>query len=330
MRSPADQRQPPRETVNALTVDVEDYYQVEAFTDVVRREDWPRWESRVESSTGRLLELFARTKARATFFTLGWVAEHYPNLVREIAKAGHEIACHSYEHRLIYRQTPDEFRQDLRRAKNILEDLIAAPVEGYRAPSYSITAGSLWALDILIEEGFRYDSSIFPIHHDRYGIPDAERFPHLIRRPAGEIIEFPPSTVRLCDTNLPVSGGGYFRLLPYAIFRRGLRRINCREAQAAIFFIHPWEVDPDQPMVPGSRLNVWRHRLNLHRTLPRLERLLNDFRFAPAREVIQMAHGEWRMADWSNPDLSFDAITPIHTSPSGISNPQSVIRNPQL
>lgn len=314
MNSPATSGQTWRETVNALTVDVEDYYQVEAFADIVRREDWPRWQSRVERNTQQLLELFVRYDVRATFFTLGWVAERHPGLVRAIIAAGHEVACHGYEHRLIYRQTPDEFRADVRRAKGILEDLLGARVEGYRAPSYSITAASLWALDILIEEGFRYDSSIFPIHHDRYGIPDAQRFPHTIRRAAGEIIEFPPSTVRLGGMNWPISGGGYFRLLPYAMFRCGLRRLNRVEAHAAIFFIHPWEVDPDQPIVPGARVNVWRHRLNLHRTLPRLERLLTDFRFAPAREVI-------RIADLSGAQPAFNPG--IHPSSSVIGNPQA-------
>ncbi|HZS05719.1 MAG TPA: XrtA system polysaccharide deacetylase [Blastocatellia bacterium] len=284
--------------INALTVDVEDYYQVESFSSVVRREDWPQWESRVERNTHRLLDLFASHNVSGTFFTLGWIAERHPALMREVAAAGHEVACHGYEHRLIYRQSPDEFRRDLRRARNILEDVIGAPVGGYRAPSYSITDQSLWALDILIEEGFRYDSSIFPIHHDRYGMPEAERFPHVIRRDAGEIVEFPPSTVKLLGLNWPMSGGGYFRLLPYTVFSRGLRHINERENQAAIFFIHPWEVDAGQPVVPGTRLNILRHRLNLHRTLPRLERLLGDFRFAPVREVLgQMlpfTDGEYR------------------------------------
>ncbi len=320
MNSPVNPGQTWRETINALTVDVEDYYQVEAFAEVVRREDWPRWESRVERNTQRLLELFARYDVRATFFTLGWVAERHPGLVRAIIAAGHEVACHGYAHRLIYRQTPDEFRADVHRAKGILEDLLGARVEGYRAPSYSITSVSLWALDILIAEGFRYDSSIFPIHHDRYGIPNAERFPHTIRRAAGEILEFPPSTIRRGGMNWPIAGGGYFRLLPYAIFRRGLRRLNRVEAQAAIFFIHPWEVDPAQPIVPGARLNIWRHRLNLHRALPRLERLLNDFRFAPAREVLRNAECGMRSANGGE-ITSSDAPAAF--------NPPSVIRNPQ-
>lgn len=284
-------RAPAASPVNALTVDVEDYYQVEAFSQVVRREDWPRWESRVEGNTRRLLETFARYGVQGTFFTLGYVAEQHPGLVREIQAAGHEVACHGSNHQLIYRQTPDEFRRDVRDAKRRLEDLTGAGVIGYRAPSYSITAESRWALDILIEEGFRYDSSIFPVHHDRYGIPDAERFPHTIRRAAGEITEFPPSTFRMWGMNWPVAGGGYFRLLPYSLFRFGWRRIHRQDAQSAIFFLHPWEIDPRQPVVPGTRLNIWRHRVNLHRTHARLERLLRDFRFAPVRQVLEQHKG---------------------------------------
>jgi polysaccharide deacetylase family protein (PEP-CTERM system associated) len=284
-RAAGDSRLAP---VNALTVDVEDYYQVEGFASVVRREDWGCWEPRVERGTHLLLELFARHGVSATFFTLGWVAERQPGLVREIVGAGHEVACHGFEHRLVYEQRPEEFRRDLRRARDTLEALIGARVQGYRAPSYSITAASLWALDVLIEEGFRYDSSIFPVYHDRYGVPNAERFPHTIRRVAGEIFEFPPSTLALGPLNLPLAGGGYFRLLPYSLFRLGLRQINRREGRAAIFLVHPWEVDPEQPRVPGSRLNVWRHRVNLGRTLPRLERLLRDFRFAPVRDVLSL------------------------------------------
>ncbi len=274
--------------VNALTVDVEDYYQVESFVKVIRREDWWQWESRVERNTHRLLDLFARGGARGTFFILGWVAERHPRLVKEIAHAGHEIACHGYDHQFILNQEPEDFRADVRRAKFLLEDLAGEAVEGYRAPTYSIMEQTLWALDILIEEGFRYDSSIFPIRHDRYGMPDAKRFPHVIRRRAGEIMEFPPSTFRIVGQNAPVAGGGYFRLLPYSIFRWGLRRINRRENQSAIFMVHAWEIDPDQPLLPGSRFNLWRHRANLRLTEPRLERLLNDFRFAPARDVLRL------------------------------------------
>lgn len=278
-----------RELVNALTVDVEDYYQVEAFANVVRREDWTHWQPRVEKNTHRLLELFARRNVRSTFFILGWVAEQHPQLVRKIAAAGHEIACHSYQHQLIGTQTRSEFRADVRRAKALLEDLIGNEVVGYRAPTYSITQDTLWALDILVEEGFHYDSSIFPIRHDRYGIPGAERHLHIIRRPAGEIAEFPPSTVRIAGMNVPMAGGGYFRLMPYPVFRWGLRRINDSDHQPAIFMVHAWEVDPEQPVIQGTRLNIWRHRNNLRRTEARLERLLGDFRFAPVREVLQLS-----------------------------------------
>jgi polysaccharide deacetylase family protein (PEP-CTERM system associated) len=272
--------------LNVLTVDVEDYYQVQGFADVVRREDWPNWESRVEANTNRLLALFARHGARATFFVLGWIAERNPALVREIAAAGHEVACHGFDHQLIYRQTPAEFRQDLRRARQALEQALGERVHGYRAPCFSITTASLWALDVLIEAGFSYDSSIFPIYHHRYGMPGARRFAHTIRRPGGSIVELPPSTVALGQLNLPLGSGGYFRLLPYALFRRGLRHLNAREGQAAVLLVHPWEIDPHQPFVSGSWLNVWRHRLNLRRTLPRLEQLLHDFRFASAREYL--------------------------------------------
>ena len=273
--------------LNALTVDVEDYYQVEAFSEVVRREDWPQWESRVERNTNALLEIFARQNVKATFFTLGYVAETAPNLVKQIASAGHEVACHSYHHHLIYQQTPDEFRLDVRKSKQLLEDIIGNSVIGYRAPTYSITEKSLWALDVLIEEGFKYDSSIFPTKHDRYGIPDAERFPHVLHRAAGTIIEFPPSTVRLNGINIPVSGGGYFRLLPYKLFKLGWQTIHRRESEPAIFFLHPWEIDPEQPVVPGTRLNIWRHRVNLNRTERRLNQLLKDFAFAPVDKVLE-------------------------------------------
>jgi polysaccharide deacetylase family protein (PEP-CTERM system associated) len=274
------------EPINALTVDLEDYFQVEAFATTVNRDQWPAWQSRIEYSSQVLLELFGRYGVSATFFVLGWIAERHPDLIRTIAAAGHEIACHGYEHRLIYRQTPSAFHQDIRRAKVCLEDIVGRRVSGYRAPTYSITTASLWAFDILIEEGFHYDSSVFPIHHDRYGIPSARRFRYTVHRPAGDIVELPPSTLALGPVNLPLAGGGYFRLLPYALFRLGLRHINRIERQAAVFLVHPWEVDPGQPVIAGSRLNVLRHRLNLGRTLLRLERLLSDFRFAPVSRVL--------------------------------------------
>lgn len=274
--------------VNALTVDVEDYFHVEAFADVVRRENWSEWESRVERNTHCLLDLFARQNAHGTFFILGWVAERHASLVRQIAAAGHEIACHSYQHKLIHTQSREEFRDDIRRTKSLLENIAGQEVIGYRAPTYSITRRTLWALDILVEEGFLYDSSIFPIHHDRYGIPGAERFPHIVRCPSGEITEFPPSTARIAGLNLPMVGGGYFRLMPYSLFRWGLGRINRQDKQPAIFMVHAWELDPAQPVIAGGKLNIWRHRANLHRTEKRLSKLLSDFRFAPVKEVLRL------------------------------------------
>ncbi|HWP99569.1 MAG TPA: XrtA system polysaccharide deacetylase [Vicinamibacterales bacterium] len=269
-----------------MSVDVEDYFQVSAFEDVVSRASWDGLESRVTRNTERVLELLAEAATRATFFVLGWVAERHPRLVRRIADAGHEVACHSHEHRLVYEMTPLEFRTDLRRAKAAIEWASGAPVFGYRAPSHSVTARSLWALDILVEEGFLYDSSIFPIYHDRYGIPDAPRHVHLIRRPAGSIWEVPASTLRWARLNVPVAGGGYFRLMPYAWTRRAIARLNAVEGRPAIVYIHPWEIDPDQPRVPAPVLTTWRHRVGLARTYGRLRRLLADFRFGPIAELL--------------------------------------------
>lgn len=274
--------------INALTVDVEDYFQVEAFARVVAREDWGKWRPRVERNTLRLLELFREKGVRATFFVLGWVARNHQGLVRLIAEDGHEVASHGYDHRLIGSQTPAEFRADVRMARDILEHITGRQVIGYRAPTYSINTQTMWALDILIEEGFRYDSSIFPIWHDRYGMPGGRREPHMISRESGSIVEFPPSTIRVAGLNLPVAGGGYFRLMPYSVFRRCLRRINRAEFNPAMFMVHAWEVDPGQPVIPGRMLNVWRHRLNLHRTVPRLRSLLDDFRFAPVSDVLEL------------------------------------------
>jgi polysaccharide deacetylase family protein (PEP-CTERM system associated) len=242
----------------------------------------------VVANTHVLLELFAEHSVRGTFFVLGWIAEHEPRLVREIVAAGHELACHGYEHRLIYQQTRVEFQADIRSAKARLEDVAGVRVEGYRAPSYSITPHSAWAIDVLIQEGFRYDSSIFPVHHDRYGMPKAQRFPHLLSTSAGELIEFPPSTVRLSALrcNLPAAGGGYFRIYPYRVFRAAVRYINRAEGEPAMFVVHPWEIDPGQPALACGWLNHWRHHVNLSRTLPRLRQLLRDFRFAPARDVL--------------------------------------------
>lgn len=271
---------------NAMTIDVEDYFHVSNFEHTVERSSWDTRESRVEANTDRLLALFDRAGVRATFFVLAWVAERVPGLVRRISDGGHEVASHGYGHRLIYDQTPAAFRDDVRRAKRMLEDAAGQKVDGYRAPSFSVTARSLWALDVLIEEGYSYDSSIFPIHHDRYGIPDAERHAGIVRRPSGTIVEVPASTVRVAGMNLPIGGGGYFRLLPYQWTRWGMRRVNAAEAAPTVFYLHPWEIDPGQPRLPASWLGRLRHYRNLHETEARLERLLRDFPFGTMRSLI--------------------------------------------
>ena len=272
--------------VNGMTIDVEDYFQVSAFEGVVSRHEWPHLESRVSANTERLLRLFEAHRVTATFFVLGCVAERFPAIVTDILSLGHEIASHGYDHQLVYHQTPLAFRQDVRRAKAVLEGLTGSPVDGYRAPSYSITSRTPWAFDVLIEEGHRYDASVFPIRHDRYGMPDAPRHPHVVSRPAGSLVEVPGSTVRLGPVNLPVAGGGYFRLLPYWWTRWGIRRLNLVERCPAIFYLHPWEIDPGQPRLPADRLGRFRHYRNLDRTEDRLVRLLADFRFDTLRSTI--------------------------------------------
>lgn len=271
---------------NAMTVDVEDYFHVSVFDRVVKREQWATMESRVQANTERLLNLFDEFAVKGTFFVLGWVAERYPSLVRAIVERGHELASHGYAHRLIYNQTPDEFRQDVRRAKALLEDTGGVEVRGYRAPSFSVTRQSMWALDVLLEEQYRYDASIFPIRHDRYGIPGAPRWPHHLDRAGGRIYEVPCSTVRVGGTNLPVAGGGYFRILPYAWTRWGLARLNQQDGQPAIFYLHPWEIDPAQPRLPVNALGRFRHYRNLHKTEARLRALMRDFRFGPLNGVL--------------------------------------------
>ena len=272
--------------VNAMTIDVEDYFQVSAFDDVVKREEWEARPSRVVANTMRLLELFDEYSVKSTFFVLGWVADRFPRLVRDIAAAGHELASHGYGHRIVYSQTPDEFREDVRRAKGTIENVSGQVVGGYRAPSFSITKNSLWALDVLVEEGYRYDASIFPIRHDRYGIPDAPRHRHVLTRPAGTLTEAPGSTVRVLGSNLPVAGGGYFRILPYWWTKWGIARLNRTEAQPAIFYLHPWEIDPGQPRLDASRLSRFRHYRNLDKAEARLKRLMTDFRFGMLKDVI--------------------------------------------
>lgn len=282
--SPADDR-----IVNAMSIDVEDYFHVSVFDGVIPRTQWAGMESRVVNNTHRMLDLFDEFGVRSTFFVLGWVGERHPELVQTIARRGHEVASHGYAHRLIYDQTRSAFRDDVRRAKQLLEDASGRRVLGYRAPSYSITPKSLWALDVLVEEGYEYDSSIFPIRHDRYGIPVSERRPYLIERPAGTIVEVPGSTTQFGPLNLPVAGGGYFRILPYWWTRWGISRVNVAEQRPAIFYLHPWEIDPDQPRLPAGLLSSFRHYRNLRETEARLRQLLTDFRFDTMQAVVEHA-----------------------------------------
>ncbi len=277
------------DVVNAMTIDVEDYFHVSVFDGLVPRSRWTSLESRVCSNTERLLAIFADANVRATFFVLGWVAERYPQLVTSIAEAGHEIASHGFGHRLIYDQTRAAFRDDVRRSKDLLEASSGKRVLGYRAPSYSITPATLWALDVLIEEGFSYDASIFPIRHDRYGIPHSPRHPYVLPRESGSIVEAPASTANWAGMNLPVAGGGYFRILPYEWTRRGIARINRHEGRPAIFYLHPWEVDPAQPRLSAGWLSRFRHYRNLDQTEGRLRQLLADFRFSTLQGVLEHA-----------------------------------------
>jgi len=272
---------------NALTIDVEDYFQVAALAEAVKYDDWPSMEYRVEANTDRLLRLFDNASVKATFFILGWVAERSPQLVRRIANAGHEVASHGYSHQLIYNQTPALFREETRRSKAILEDILSMGVTGYRAASYSITNQSRWALDILAEEGFTWDSSIFPVHHDRYGMPGTPRWPHRLTTDKGyELAEFPLSTLKFPGYTLPIAGGGYFRLFPYWFSRWGLGSIN-RQDQPFVFYLHPWEVDPGQPRLDVKWLSRFRHYNNLDVCEERLEKLLGDFSFVPMGEVLR-------------------------------------------
>ena len=273
---------------NALTVDVEDYFQVAAFARQIEPATWDSFSLRVETNTHRLLDLFDEHAVQGTFFVLGWVAERCPELVREIAKRGHEVACHGYAHQLVYSQTPAVFREETIRAKACLEDQVQRAVLGYRAASYSIVKRSLWALDTLVELGFSYDSSIFPVRHDRYGIPGSPRWPYrLTMQNGGSIVEFPPSTMALMEYRLPVAGGGYFRLYPYWFSRFALGRINASEGQPFMFYLHPWDLDPEQPRIRAGLLSTIRHYTNLSRCEQRLRRLLATFRFAPAQSVLE-------------------------------------------
>jgi polysaccharide deacetylase family protein (PEP-CTERM system associated) len=276
---------PPTGIVNALTIDVEEYFHPNAMDGVVSPDRWDELPHRVEHNTYHVLDVLSEFQVTATFFVLGWVAERWPRLVAEIARRGHEVACHGYAHRLVYRLGPDAFRADVRRAKRTIEDCVGVRVAGFRAASYSVVADTLWALGILVEEGFDYDSSIFPIRHDIYGIPHFSRTPVRITCGAGEILEIPASTIHLFGRNWPLGGGGYFRLIPYAATRWGIDHLHRRDQEPAIVYVHPWELDPQQPRLKAGLMARFRQYTNLHRTEPRLRRLLRDFHFAPLRTL---------------------------------------------
>lgn len=260
---------------NALTIDVEDYFQVSAFAPYIARSEWEQRECRVVRNVSRILDLLAAQDTQATFFTLGWIAERYPDLIRRIVREGHELASHGYGHERASDLDEAAFSQDIRRAKALLEDLSGTAVTGYRAPSFSIGTGNLWAFDCLARAGYLYSSSIYPIRHDHYGMPDSPRFAY--RVDAG-LLEVPITTLRVFNRNLPSSGGGYFRLLPYALSRWMLRRVNAGDGQAAIFYFHPWEIDVGQPRIPGiDRKTRFRHYVNIDRMEGRLQSLLTDF-----------------------------------------------------
>jgi len=271
---------------NAMTVDVEDYFQVSAFEPYISKNQWDYIPHRVEANTDKILDLFQVHGIKATFFTLGWVAERYPNLIQRIINGGHELACHGYEHVRVTEQSPIEFRNDVSRTKKLLEDLSGKEVKGYRAASYSIVKTNLWALDVLQEEGFKYSSSIYPVKHDLYGIPDAPRF---VYEPIENktFKEIPISTIRFGNKNLPCGGGGFFRLYPYVVSKWAFNRVNRKEKQPGIFYFHPWEIDPDQPRQSGLNWKTQiRHYLNLQRMENRLDQLLKDFNWDTMENVF--------------------------------------------
>ena len=269
---------------NALTIDVEDYFQVSAFAPYIRRSEWDTRECRVERNVGRILELLSQQDIKATFFTLGWLAERYPQLVRAIVAGGHELASHGYGHERASDLSREAFTQDVTRAKKLLEDLGGKAVLGYRAPSFSIGTANLWAFDVLAATGHQYSSSVYPIKHDHYGMPDSPRFAY---RLANGLLEVPVTTLRVMNRNLPSSGGGYFRLLPYALSRWMLRKVNREDRESAVFYFHPWEIDPGQPRIAGIDAKTrFRHYVNIGRTEGRLQSLMQDFRWGRMDQIF--------------------------------------------
>lgn len=272
---------------NAFTIDVEDYFQVSALAPHFPREEWENVPCRVERNIDRILEMLDAHGASGTFFTLGWIAERYPAMIRRIAEAGHEVASHGYNHERASAQTPARFLSDIKLARAVLEDVSASVITGYRAPSFSIGAGNLWAHDSILEAGYAYSSSIYPVKHDHYGMPDAPRFPYRLEN---GLLEIPVTTNRMLGRNWPAGGGGYFRLLPYAVSRWQIARVNREDGRPAIFYFHPWEIDPEQPRVREASVKTrFRHYINLERTEARLNRLLRDFAWRRADEVFRDA-----------------------------------------
>ena len=274
------------EKINILTIDVEDYFQVENFKAIVKFSEWEKYDCRVVRNTGKILDILEKYGTEATFFVLGWLAERYPELIKRIHGAGHEIASHGYAHNLIYEQSQEDFRADLRRSKTILENIIKCRVVGYRAPSYSITKKSLWALDVLMEEGFEYDSSLFPIYHDLGGLPEAKRYPNRIHNHEHEIIEIPLATVKVAGKNIPFSGGGYFRLLPYGFIRWAAKQMH-KEGYPVVTYLHPWEFDKEQPRINAGSVKNFRHYVNLHKTEKKFKKLLKDFKFTSVKGFLK-------------------------------------------
>ncbi len=269
---------------NAMTIDVEDYFQVSAFAPYIDRADWDRRECRVERNVDRILALLAEHQTKATFFTLGWIAERYPHLVKRIVAQGHELASHGFGHERVSDLTPASFADDIVRTKALLEDLGGHEVLGYRAPSFSIGHANLWAFDTLLEAGYRYSSSVYPIQHDHYGMPDSPRFAYPVRE---GLLEVPVTTLRMFNKNFPSSGGGYFRLLPYALSRWMIRKVNTKDQESAVFYFHPWEIDAEQPRVPGiDGKTRFRHYVNIERTHARIAHLLKDFSWGRMDEIF--------------------------------------------
>jgi polysaccharide deacetylase family protein (PEP-CTERM system associated) len=272
---------------NVVSFDVEDYFHVGAFADRVDKSQWSTFPSRVEANTNKILEMLAKSGNLGTFFVLGWVAEQFPHLIRRIAEAGHEIACHSHEHRTVFDLGPAEFRADTLEAKQSIENACGKPVLGYRAPSFSITNRSLWALEILVELGFQYDSSIFPVDHPNYGIPKTPRFPFLVKTNSGTLVEFPLTTVQLGGQTSPMSGGAYLRILPYWYMRWAFGYVNARENQPFCLYLHPWELDAEQPRLKGRMTSRLRHYVGLKSTQSKLARLLEDFEYQGMGPMIE-------------------------------------------